>query len=340
MRRLLALILTMSLAWLVVTRLGAEHPGSSALALGVALLAASIAGWLLSFLHLPRITGYLVFGLLCGPSFANIITQSMARDLQLTNGFAIVVIAFLAGLQLNLGRFRPRLASLALFSVATVAVAWLGLLVVLWGVWQWLPIDGPLTGWTLVAAAGLTAAVLVSVSPTVTIAVIAESRARGAFTDLATAAVVLVELAAILLFAVVLQVSRGVFGSTATDAPVLLAAALWTLGGSIAFGALMGAIFGLYLRLVGREVTVVLLALAALVAGIGGGLQFEPLLAGLAAGLVARTALGGAGDVLRDAICAAPRPSSCCSSRRSAPRCTSRRWRRSALLRSRSPRCG
>jgi trehalose 6-phosphate synthase len=301
-RRLLALILTMSLAWVVVTRLGAEHPGSSALALGVALLAASIAGWLLSFLHLPKITGYLVFGLICGPSFANIITQSMARDLQLTNGFSIVVIAFLAGLQLNLGRFRPRVLSLASFSIATVAMTWLGLIVVLWGVWQWLPIDGALSGWTLVAAAALTAAVLVSVSPTVTIAVIAESRARGAFTDLATATVVLVEFAAIMLFAVVLQVSRAVFGSTAPDEGALIGAAVWTLGGSIAFGALMGAAFGLYLRLVGREVTVVLLALAAIVAGIGGGLQFEPLLSGLAAGLVARIALGGAGDVLRDAI--------------------------------------
>src|SRR5262245_46477415 len=193
----------MSLAWVVVTRLGAEHPGSSALALGVALLAASIAGWLLGFLHLPKITGYLIFGLICGPSFANIITQSMARDLQLTNGFAIVVIAFLAGLQLNLGRFRPQLRSLVPFSVAVVAITWLGLQVVLWGVWQWLPIDGHLSGWTLIAAAALTAAVLVSVSPTVTIAVIAESRARGSFTDLATATVVLVELAAVVLFAVV-----------------------------------------------------------------------------------------------------------------------------------------
>ena len=42
MRRLLALILTMGLAWVVVTRLGAEHPGSSALALGVALLALAV----------------------------------------------------------------------------------------------------------------------------------------------------------------------------------------------------------------------------------------------------------------------------------------------------------
>src|SRR6185295_3447584 len=110
----------MGLAWLVVVRLGAEHPGSSALALGVALLSASIVGWLLGFLRLPKITGYLIFGLLCGPSMANIITQSMARDLRLLNGFAIVVIAFIAGLQLDLGKVRPRLLSLAALSATTV----------------------------------------------------------------------------------------------------------------------------------------------------------------------------------------------------------------------------
>ena len=43
MRRVAALAITMALAWLLVTRLGSEPAGSAALALGVALIAASIA---------------------------------------------------------------------------------------------------------------------------------------------------------------------------------------------------------------------------------------------------------------------------------------------------------
>ena len=41
----------------------------------------AIAGWLFSFLRLPRITGYIAFGLLCGPAFANLMSVGMARDL-------------------------------------------------------------------------------------------------------------------------------------------------------------------------------------------------------------------------------------------------------------------
>ena len=91
MRRVAALAITMALAWLLVTRLGSEPAGSAALALGVALIAASIVGWLFAFLRLPRVTGYLAFGLLCGPLVANIITEPMARDLSAASGFAIAV---------------------------------------------------------------------------------------------------------------------------------------------------------------------------------------------------------------------------------------------------------
>jgi NhaP-type Na+/H+ or K+/H+ antiporter len=90
-RRLAALAITIALAWLVV-RLGDQAASSAVLALGVALLAAAIVGWLLEFLRLPRITGYLMFGLLCGPYVGNIIRESMARDLQVANGLAIAVI--------------------------------------------------------------------------------------------------------------------------------------------------------------------------------------------------------------------------------------------------------
>ena len=119
MRRLAALAVTMALAWLLVERLGSEPAGSAALALGVALIAASIVGWLFEFARLPRVTGYLAFGLLCGPSVANIITDVMARDLRAASGFAIALIAFTAGLQLQIDRFRPTFRALLTMSIVT-----------------------------------------------------------------------------------------------------------------------------------------------------------------------------------------------------------------------------
>jgi alpha,alpha-trehalose-phosphate synthase [UDP-forming] len=301
-RRVAALAITMSLAWLLVARLGNEPAGSAALALGVGLIAASIVGWLFEFLRLPRVTGYVAFGLLCGPLVANIITEPMARDLRAASGFAIAVIAFIAGLQLQVKDARPPLTAMVTMSVATVLCAWIGLAMILYFAWPGLPIAPELVTFQRAAAVALTATVLLGVSPTVTVAVIAESRSRGPLSTMAATVVVLTELLVIVIFAICLDASRRAFESSLTDAWTLAASTAWTLLGSLAFGAILGSLFTLYVKFVGREITVVLLALCAIIAGLGARLHFEPLLAGVAAGLVVRNVLKEAGDVLRDEV--------------------------------------
>ena len=45
---------------------------------------------------LPRVTGYLLLGLVCGPHVGNLITHEMARELGIFNGLAVAIIAFMA----------------------------------------------------------------------------------------------------------------------------------------------------------------------------------------------------------------------------------------------------
>jgi trehalose 6-phosphate synthase len=301
-RRLIALGITIWLAWLVLVRLGDPNASGTALGLGVALVSASIVGWLFEFLRLPRITGYLIFGLLCGPAVANLITEPMARDLRVVGGFAIGVIAFIAGLQLNLAKLRPRLGAIVKLSATTVVVALAGMSAAIFVLWRWLPFGTELTGVERAAASALVGALLVGVSPILTTAVIAESRARGPLATISTAVVVSVELLVIVFFAICLQVARNAFGTQPAQGLALALSTVWVIGGSVAFGGLLGSLFALYLRYVGREVTVVLLALFALFTGLGARLGFEPLLSGLAAGIVVQNVMGQAGDVLRDSI--------------------------------------
>ncbi|HYN10123.1 MAG TPA: trehalose-6-phosphate synthase [Vicinamibacterales bacterium] len=301
MRRLSALAITIWLAWLVLVRLGDATASGTALGLGVALVSASIVGWLFEFLRLPRITGYLIFGLLCGPAVANLITEPMARDLRVVGGFAIGIIAFIAGLQLNFATLRPRLGAIVKLSVTTVIVSLAGMAVALFVLWRWLPF-GALSGVERAAASALIATLLVGVSPILTTAVIAESRARGPLSTMSTAVVVSVELLVIVFFAICLQVARNAFDTQPAQGLALALSTVWVIGGSVAFGGLLGSLFALYLRYVGREITVVLLALFALFTGLGARMHFEPLLSGLAAGLVVQNVMGPAGDVLRDSI--------------------------------------
>jgi trehalose 6-phosphate synthase len=300
-RRLAALAITVGLAWLIVARAGDASGGAATFALGVALIAAAVVGWLCQFVRLPSITGYLTFGLVCGPSLANIITTDMARDLQVASSFAVVVIAMIAGLHLNVQRLRPRLRAITALSAMTIVGAWVGLAAGLYLVWPVLPVAPELAGGERIAAATLTALLLVGASPAVTIAVIAEGRARGSLSDLATEVVVLMEVAIVILFAICQGALRAVFGAGAPDTIDLVAVAVWSVVGSMAFGACCGALFTLYLRFIGREITVVLLVLCGVLTGLAAPLGFEPFLAGLVAGLVIQNVRPEAGSVLHDA---------------------------------------
>jgi alpha,alpha-trehalose-phosphate synthase [UDP-forming] len=301
-RRLAALAITIALAWLVVLKFGTGSSGATAFALGLALIAASIVGWLFSFLRLPRITGYLAFGLLCGPAVANLMTGDMARDLRAASGFAIALVSFIAGLQLPVKATQPPFGRLAVFSVSTMLLAWIGIAASLFAAWPWLPIAPELADAERLAAAALAAVVLVSVSPTVTVAVIAEARASGSLASLATGTVVVAQVLVIGLFAVCLEATRLVFGTLPAGPGATLAAVMWTVVGSLAFGGLFGALFVLYVRWIGREITLALLGLCAIIAGLGAQIGLEPLVAGIAAGLVFQLARADARTVLLDAV--------------------------------------
>ena len=114
MRRLLALALAVG-AMASVRELGVQATAGSAataLALGFALMGASVTGDVLRRFHLPRLTGYLLFGVVVGPYLGNLITESMAAQLQVVTGIATTLIALIAGLTLSVERLGTRLAAI------------------------------------------------------------------------------------------------------------------------------------------------------------------------------------------------------------------------------------
>ena len=302
MRRLLALALTIGVVWFVVGGAGIVRPAPrvTALALGFSLIAAALTGALLERFHLPRVTGYLLFGMLCGPYVLNIITRPMARELQLINGLAVVLIAFIAGLEMNIERLRPRLRAMLQLGSISMLGLYAGLFAAFWIGWPWLGFDEAFTTIQKTAIVAILTAVVASYSPTVTIALIAESRASGPLSELTLAVVILADLILILAFTLVMQFVRYAFGGTG-DVDLLVSLS-WEIFGSFAFGATVGALFAFYLRYVGREVAVALVAVCAIIAGLGSQLHIEPLLAALAAGLVVENIAPPRGDMLKQAV--------------------------------------
>ncbi|MEX2272733.1 MAG: cation:proton antiporter [Vicinamibacterales bacterium] len=303
MRRPIALLIVLALAWSVVNIDAPEGAPLrvTGLALGVALIAAYLAGVLLERLKLPKVTGYLLFGLVCGPYLLNIINRPMARELQVFNGLAVALIAFIAGLEINAARLRPRLASIAQLGAVVLATMYLVLFAVFWFAWPWLPIEPDAPPALRAALAFLLTSVVASFSPTVTIAVVAESRSAGTYTETSLAIVILADLILILMFTLAMELVRWTGGGSAQQVG-LLAAASWEIIGSLAFGAIVGALFSFYLRSIGREVTLVLVGVCLLLSIAARALHFEPVLAALAAGLVVENVAPPEGDALKRAV--------------------------------------
>jgi len=303
MKRALAVaVIIAAVVW--VRRLGTpgiELP-TTALALGFTLVVAMVAGELLRRFRLARLTGYLLFGVLIGPYLGNVISEPMARQLQTVNGIATALIAFIAGLTLNFERLGRRVVGTTRMITTTLVVATLALFAVTWVAWSWLPIAPDAAGTAKLAMVAVFVVIVVSFSPTMTAAVISETGARGPFCDLVLALVVIADLVALVLFSLAVQFARVALGGTAgADVNVIVRLA-WEIVGAIAFGALVGSLFALYLRYVAREVTLVLLGVCAVLSQVGATQGFEPLLAAMAAGLVIQNVAVPQGDALKVAI--------------------------------------
>jgi Kef-type K+ transport system membrane component KefB len=301
MRQLLALALTLAVVWFVVAGTGIvpDAPRLTALALGFCLIAAALSGELLERFGLPRVTGYLMFGMICGPYVLNIITRPMARELQLINGLAVVLIAFIAGLEMNIERLRPKLRAMLQLGGISMLGLYMGLFAAFWLGWSWLGFGAEMSLIQKVAIVGVLTTVVASYSPTVTIALITESRASGPLSELTLAVVILADLLLILMFTLVVQFVRYAFGGTGDVG--LFVSLSWEIFGSFAFGAAVGALFAFYLEHIGREVALALVAVCAIIAGVGSQLHLEPLLAALAAGLVVENIAPPRGDMLKEA---------------------------------------
>jgi len=303
MRRIASLALAIAaVAWVhALGETGSVPSAGAALAVGFTLLGAWITGDLLRKFNLPRITGYLIFGVLVGPYLGNVITVPMTSQLQAVNGLATTLIALIAGLTISLERLRTTIASIARFTAATLVIVIIGMATLLWFAWPWLGIAAGSSNVERGVIVSLLTIMIASVSPTMTAAVTTETGSRGRLSELVLAVVVLADLVLLILFSYSMQMARAVFRPDAAG-PSLLVRFAWETGGAIAFGTLIGALFALYLRYIRREATLALLAMCGVLSQVGSTQQFEPLLAAVAAGLVIENLSVAQGDALRAAV--------------------------------------
>lgn len=285
---------------------GAADAAHAALACSVFLLTAFGVGALCARLGLPRLTGYLVTGVVMGPEGAVLISDAAVEDLRIFPGAAIALIALTAGSEISLRSLRPLLRSVGWITVVGV----IGTAALLSGAAfvaaPYLPFTASFGTVERLAIAAVLGVTMVTASPAVAVALRDELEADGPVSRTVLGVVVIADLVVILLFAVTSALAKSVFGSGPEVAETAVELG-WEIGGSCTVGVAAGFVLSLALRAPKLRAAPFVVAAAIVLAEGAQRTHLDPLLVALAAGLFVRN-LTTVGDRLRRAIADASVP--------------------------------
>jgi Kef-type K+ transport system membrane component KefB len=303
--RILNLTLTLGLlfgvAYLSLSAFQAEAPQEQlTILMGFVLLAASVAGTLATRVALPKITGFLVVGILAGPSVLGLIPWGALDALRLIDRFALALIAMLAGGELRIGALRPAARSIVYTTLAVVGVVWLGVTVVFLPLAYILPFMDGVGFPGILSLGGLVGIWAANSSPDLTVAVIEETDAKGPLTDVILGVTIVKDVVVIVLFTLLLGVVKPVLGHGGEEGNLLMELGR-EVGGALVLGAALGWVFSFYLEQEGRQPPYATFIFAYLMVVLTELLHVELLLTGVAAGFVIEN-LSEAGDEMIHSI--------------------------------------
>ncbi|MEX1183717.1 MAG: cation:proton antiporter [Gemmatimonadota bacterium] len=299
MRRALILVLLLGGIQLILP-LGSFGQGSQALlTFGFLILAAYTVGEIAGAMRIPKIVGYLLAGVIFGPSVLNVVSQDGAERLTGVSNLAVGFIAFLAGAELQWQEVRENGVKLLKIMATEVGLSFVLLTAAIYGMTTFFDVIPEPTIQRNLAFSLLFATIAVVHSPAVTMALLTETQAKGPVARTTLGVVLLSDIVVVLLFTGMLWVARAlvpVAGATASVGMVV-----WEIAGALLIGALIGFGVAAYLRFVGKE----LMLFAVLVTFFGleltRALHVELLLTLLTAGFISEN-FSRDGERLRHAM--------------------------------------
>jgi Kef-type K+ transport system membrane component KefB len=257
------------------------------LALGYLLLTAYFVGGTFHQIRLPKLTGYIVTGIVAGPAVLGLLSEQVVSSLKIVNGVAVALIAMTAGSELEYKTLKPLFRSIWGITLFGVIGTTLVLTLTVFLARDWLPFMAPMTLAQTIAVSFVLGVVMVAQSPAVVVALRDEMQADGPVARTVLGVVVIADLVVILMFAVTSAGAKALLGANA-DTLTTLAALTWELLGSLVAGAGIGYVLGLYLRKVKSGAALFLLIVAFIIAEVGQRIHLDPLLVALAAGMLVR----------------------------------------------------
>lgn len=297
--QLLALGLVVGL-YALLSQLEPQVNGSGVVvaATGFLLLAGLLFSELFETLKLPHLTGYIAAGVIAGPHVLHFIDHASVKRLELVNTLALALIALAGGLELRMADVRSLARSLGVHTlvqtllVLTTQAALFSALAQ-----QHVEFTRGLALPALIGIGLLWGVLAVSRSPSATLAILSQTRAKGPLARFSLAFVMSSDVVVLVLMAGTLTLVRPMIEPGGLVSFKSVMSVGHELLGSVSLGTTLGLLLIGYLRLVGTQVLVLVVAIGfALSEGLR-YLRFEPMLTFLTAGFVVQN-LSNQGDKL------------------------------------------
>jgi Kef-type K+ transport system membrane component KefB len=274
---------------------------TTSLALGFIMIFAFLLGKATARIKLPQITGFILAGILCGPFLLGFLKGSDVQNLQLLDGLALSLIALTAGGEMRIKELRGRIKTIGLLTLFQTLMILAGFILLSMALRGFVPLFSGQSSSQVLVFALLLGTLATATSPSTTIAIINESKAKGRTTDIVLSTAVVKDFFVIALFALNLSLSKSLLSPGQGFDMGFLLGILRDVGGSIVIGLAVGGGIILYLKTIKRDITIFILGVAFFTYQISHHEGFHPLMICLVAGFVVEN-FSPLGDKLIKAI--------------------------------------
>lgn len=281
----LSLLILFGIMW-GATSLAPGYKGEAAVlgALGFLLLAGTLLSELVEVLGMPHLTGYLFAGIIAGPYVLHLVDHAAVKRLEPVNTLAIALIALAGGAELRLDTLKRELRSL----VVALGLQTIFGVVIVGGVFAIarpaFAASLPFTG--LMGVSILWGVMAITRSPSALLGVLSQTRANGPLARFSLAFVMASDIVVVIVLAGAITIARPMLEPGATFSTAAFSALGHEVLGSVSLGTTLGLVLAAYLKVSGRQLLVVLIALGFGATEVLHYLSYEPLLTFMVAGFV------------------------------------------------------
>jgi len=266
---------------------------NSILAIGILVIAGFFGGLVAKRIRYPRISGYIIVGMLLSPSVLNVIPSQLIRqDLSVITDIALGVVAYLIGGSLSIERLKKLGKNIITITPFEALGAWIFVTLLILSLGHFVikfDISNPNFYQTYLPMAIIIGAISCPTAPAAILAIIHEYRAKGTLTTTLLGVVALDDAFAIISFAIATSIATVlIIGVKALSLYQMFIIPMFDVVGSLLLGAGFGFTLVYMSRFAKTRKTLLVIVLGMIMLSIGATkvLGISSLLANMAMGFV------------------------------------------------------